>query len=286
MVALNDRETRAFRDFHALTLEAWKELLGVEPPLDKVVLLYSLFRIGTLDVNPDEVHEQQARNALANTVLSNPQEGSKAWSSLVRVMGGASETRQSLSHQELRRALLDAGFELVSSPSYLSDIRSLREYTRLTLESVDHLATLSVLGRPVRIQRPVTEYLRARAMEHSLVVVGEPGAGKSGVLHELGSGFRNNHQDVVFLAAHRLEGSFKAELGLDHDLVDVLENWSGRGTGLLIIDALKALNSRGSYRSGEPAIALVETPQFFHILHREHGFTNLTLFRHSSPLSR
>src|SRR5258708_39938602 len=33
-------------------------------------------------------------------------------------------------------------------------------------------------------------------------------------------------------------------------------------------------------------IALVETPQFFHVLHREHGFTNLTLFRHSSPLSR
>src|SRR6267154_5724802 len=28
-------------------------------------------------------------------------------------------------------------------------------------------------------------------------------------------------------------------------------------------------------------IALVETPQFFHILHREHGFTKLTLFRHS-----
>src|ERR1700723_425441 len=33
-------------------------------------------------------------------------------------------------------------------------------------------------------------------------------------------------------------------------------------------------------------IALVETPQLFHILHREHGFRNLTLFRHSSPLSR
>src|SRR6266446_4585796 len=33
-------------------------------------------------------------------------------------------------------------------------------------------------------------------------------------------------------------------------------------------------------------IALVETPQFFHILHREHGFTKLTLFRPSSPLSR
>src|SRR5215470_13734297 len=33
-------------------------------------------------------------------------------------------------------------------------------------------------------------------------------------------------------------------------------------------------------------IAIVETAQFFHILHYEHGFARLTLFRHSSPLSR
>jgi hypothetical protein len=33
-------------------------------------------------------------------------------------------------------------------------------------------------------------------------------------------------------------------------------------------------------------IAVVETAQFFHILHYEHGFARLTLFRHISPLSR
>jgi hypothetical protein len=34
-------------------------------------------------------------------------------------------------------------------------------------------------------------------------------------------------------------------------------------------------------------IAVVETAQFFHILQGyEHGFARLTLFRHSSPLSR
>jgi hypothetical protein len=243
-VALNEQETHAFRDFHALTLEAWKELMGVEPPLEKVVRLYSLFRIGTLDVNPGEADEQHAQNSLASTVLSDPQDSPKAWSSLVHIMAEASESRVSLSRQELRRGLLRAGFELVSSPSYLPDIRALREYTRLTLESLDHLATLEVLGRPVRIQRPVTNYLRGLAMEHSVVVVGEPGAGKSGVLHELGSSLRNGDHDVIFLAADRLEESLKSELDLQHDLFDVLENWSGASTALLIIDALDA--ARGS----------------------------------------
>jgi len=241
----NAQETRAFGDFHILTLEAWKELMGVGPPLDKLVRLYSIFRIGSVDVNPGEADEQNGQSFLANTVLSNPQESPKAWSSLVHVMGAASESRQSLSRQELRRALVDSGFELLSSQSYLPDIRSLREYTRLTLKSLDHLAILEVHGRPVQIQRPVTEYLRARATEHSVVVVGEPGAGKSGVLHELGNSLQNGQQqDVVFLAADRLEESLKLELGLQHDLVDVLENWSGSSAGLLIVDALDA--ARGS----------------------------------------
>jgi hypothetical protein len=135
----NEQETRAFEAFNALALEAWKELMGVVPPLEKVVRLYSLFRIGLLDVNPGEADEQHGQNFLANTILSSPQESSKAWSSLVHAMGAASESRQSLSRRELRRSMLDAGFELVSSPSYVPDIHSLREYTRLTLESLGRL---------------------------------------------------------------------------------------------------------------------------------------------------
>ena len=243
-VPQNEQEMRAFGEFHTLTLEAWKELMGVEPPLEMVVRFYALFRVGSLDVNPGEADEQHGQSFLANTILSKPRESSKAWSSLVITMGAASESRQSLSRRELRRALLDAGFDLVSSPSYLPDIHALCEYTRLTLDSLDHLATLSVHGRSVRIQRPVTSYLRGQATENSLVVVGEPGAGKSGVLHELGSVLTKDHQDVVFLAADRLEESLKTELGLQHDLADVLENWSGRDPGLLIIDALDA--ARGS----------------------------------------
>ena len=61
----------------ALTLEAWKELLGAEPSLDNVVRLYSLFRIDTLDVNPDESDEQRARTTLATAVIAETQDSAK-----------------------------------------------------------------------------------------------------------------------------------------------------------------------------------------------------------------
>ena len=240
----NEHEIRAFGDFHAMTLEAWKQLMGAEPSLDSIVRLYSLFRIATLDVNPDEADEQHARTTLATAILAETQDSAKAWSSLVSAMGAESETRRTVLQQDLRRLLVEAGFELISSPAYVADIRALREYTSLTLQSLDHLATLSVHGRDVRIERPVTEFLRSQAIEHSLVVVGDPGAGKSGVLHELGSALQRDHEDVVFLAADRLDDSLKSELGLRHNLTDVLVNWSGKKTGTLIIDALDA--ARGS----------------------------------------
>lgn len=243
-VPQNEQEIRAFRDFHAMTLEAWKELLGAEPSLDSVVRLYSLFRIATLDVNPDEADEQHARTTLATAVIAETQDSAKAWSSLVSAMGAESEIRRTVLQQDLRRLLVEAGFELISSPAYLADIRALREYTSLTLQSLDHLATLSVHGRDVRIERPVTEFLRSQAIDHSLVVVGDPGAGKSGVLHELGSALQRDHEDVVFLAADRLDDSLKSELGLRHNLTDVLVNWSGKKAGTIIIDALDA--ARGS----------------------------------------
>ena len=145
-----------------MTLEAWKELLGAEPSLDSVVRLYSLFRIATLDVNPDGADEQHARTTLATAVIAETQDSAKAWSSLVSAMGAESETRRTVLQQDLRRLLVKAGFELISSPAYVADIRALREYTSLTLQSLDHLATLSVHGRDVRIERPVTEFLRSQ----------------------------------------------------------------------------------------------------------------------------
>ena len=94
----------------------------------------------------------------------------------------------------------------------------------------------------------MTEYLHTEAEQRSLVVIGEPGAGKSGVLHELASRLQNEEQDVVFLAADRLDDSLKAELDLRHELADVLENWSGDRPGILLIDALDAARGSGALR--------------------------------------
>ena len=242
----NAAEEEAFESFLALVRDAWKALLGTQPEDDKVVRLLSLFRILLLDVNPGEPAEQNAESFLKQSVLATADDGRQCWATLTQLMGRASESRMFVTREELRRELQHAKFALASTPSYREDINALRKYTQLTVDSLNHLATLVVHERDVRIQRPVTKYLRGEAEKQSLVVIGDPGAGKSGVLHELATALDRDNQDVVFLAADRLDESLRAELGLNHDLAEVLENWSGDRPGLLFIDALDAARGSGA----------------------------------------
>jgi hypothetical protein len=162
-------------------------------------------------------------------------------------------------HPEIFDRLYTDWSTLVKFQRIRGVLRLMAAVIRLTVDSLNHLATLLVHGRDIRIQRPVTKYLRGEAEKQSLVVIGDPGAGKSGVLHELATAMHRDNQDVVFLAADRLDESLRAELGLDHDLAEVLENWSGDRPGLLFIDALDAARGSGALQVLRELISRVVT---------------------------
>ncbi len=242
----NEAEREAFETFLNILKDAWKGLLGEKAQDGQVMELLSLFKIAVLDVNAGEAGEQNAEHFLRQTVLNATDDAAQCWAGLTQIMGRASESRMFVSREELRRELRAANFSLASTPSYRNDINALRKYTQLTLYSLDHLATLVIGEREIRIERPVTRFLRQEAEKQSLVLIGDPGAGKSGVLHELASALQGENQDVVFLAADRLEDSLRTELDLRYELAEVLENWSGNETGWLFIDALDAARGSGA----------------------------------------
>jgi hypothetical protein len=258
---LNEAEREAFEGFLAILRDAWKTILGEQPNGSQVVELLSLFRIGVLDVNASEPGEQNAQDFLKQTVLARGDDAGQCWIALTQLMARASESRMFITREELRRGLRFANFALASTPSYRNDIKALRKYTRLTLDSLNHLASLVIDQREIRIERLVTKYLHEEAEKQSLVVIGDPGAGKSGVLHELASMLQRENRDVVFLAADRLDDSLRDELGLDYELAEVLENWSGESPGLLFIDALDAARGSGALQVLRDLISRVASTQ-------------------------
>ena len=132
----NKGEEEAFGSFLGILHESWRSLLGEAPQEQQIVELLSLFKIGVLNVNEGETGEQDAASFLRQTVLRASDESAKCWAVLGQIMGQASESRMFMTREEIRRELRLAKFNLVSTPSYLDDISSLRRYTQLTLRSL------------------------------------------------------------------------------------------------------------------------------------------------------
>ncbi|MDX1003190.1 ATP-binding protein [Sinorhizobium medicae] len=103
--------------------------------------------------------------------------------------------------------------------------------------------------------------LAAAIQAGSLIVVGEPGAGKTGALVAFAQERRTAGDIVIFLSVDRFPGvaiaaDLQAELGLAHPLSEALAAAPGVGPKLLIIDALDA--ARGGSAEGVFA-QLIET---------------------------
>jgi hypothetical protein len=224
----------------------WFALTGSQPTEQEIINLLRLIRVQVLDVDTEGSQEREAKAILRTSVLQNPEQADAAWNTLIQTCALWASQRNGGVREDLQRVLLQAGIALKAPRSYREDIERLKKHSQRTFTLLRPLSVIEMDGREIKIQRPASQALREAAEQHSIVVVGEPGAGKSGVLHDLVEQSNENH-DVVFLAvdrqdAHSLRG-LQQELGLEHDVCEVLQNWLGTQPGLLVIDALDAARS-------------------------------------------
>ena len=80
-------------------------------------------------------------------------------------------------------------------------------------------------------------------------MTGVPGSGKTVLLHVLAEAAEATH-DLVVLRSEDLRSSkaaTRAELGLRHDLAELLVGWTGQRPGLLLIDGID--QARGPERA-------------------------------------
>src|SRR5262249_8675765 len=105
----------------------------------------------------------------------------------------------------------------------------------------------------IAIQRAATQDARTAATDGNLLILGDPGVGKSGSLHELAVKARLGGADVVLFAVDQLDaaslGALRDELGLEHELIPILDHCRGTQPGYLVIDALDAARTAGAVRT-------------------------------------
>lgn len=181
-----------------------------------------------------------------------------------------SQERTGADRPRLQQIILSAGIEIRAARGYQSDIDRLRRYSASTLRLLSDLSQISLEKTKIKIQRSSTSELRRVAAEGSVVVIGQPGAGKSGALHDFAEGLGREAVDYIFLAVDRLEVSslpeLRSALGLEHDLIEVLANWPGRNPAFLIIDALDAARTEPAARAIRDLIRQVTALDRWHVV--------------------
>lgn len=245
------RSTKEARDalnlFETHVRAAWP--VYVKAPLEAGDLV-SLARLFQIRRFPEDVTSDGWRNAahlLGRALYGADGAGEAPLSSLLGLSRTYIRTGAPVDRIGITRGLRAAGHLDVSAPGYDRDVEVLRAYSREERRRLSKHMSLPIDGG-IPIARDCLAPLRAAAETGSLLVTGEPGAGKTGVLLRLADQAGEGPGPVLFLSVERFSGfdkraDFRNELKLDHELIEVLGAWPGTDPGLLIVDALDA--SRG-----------------------------------------
>jgi hypothetical protein len=129
------------------------------------------------------------------------------------------------------RSRIVGSIRLQAPPSYRSDVDTLRRYSDETRAHLEHLEETRLGTQIIKIDRKCAGAVLAAAEQGSLLLVGDPGAGKSAVMSTAAAHLKKSGRAVIELAVDRLpietiEG-LNHQLGLSKRIVDVLANWPG-----------------------------------------------------------
>jgi hypothetical protein len=247
---LTGKQQGAWDSFAALAEQAWTS--NTNESVD-ARLLSELAKLVTIFVFDSEGSYRPMAQASLVASLPDAADAGVALSALEGVSGKMMSQRGGADLTVLRQVLMSEGIRLASAPRYRHDIQKLRDHSDEVAQSLERYEAIeAVADEPVSIERECQAAIHAAALEDSLLIVGEPGAGKSAVLNALARALRAAGKDVIELAVDRysvetLEG-LKTHLRLDYGLIEVLEAWDGPEPGWLIIDALDA--TRGGKGEG------------------------------------
>lgn len=242
----NDRRD-ALALFETHIRAAWEGVANTTLASNDLVAMAQLFRIRRFPETPDANEWLSAAQLLGRRLYGGEQAGEAPMARLLALSRRAIQTGAPMESQGLLRSLRAAGHIDVAAPAYDHDINALLVYSGEERKRLKKHTVLPIDGA-APIPRDCLQPLLTATTGGSLLVTGEPGAGKTGALLRLADLLECGPGPVLFLSVERFSGftkrsDFRDELRLQHDPVEILDAWPGDAPGVLIIDALDA--SRG-----------------------------------------
>ncbi len=229
----NKAEKDAFAKLKRALTASWRRVNRSHLKKAEFRRLCSLLYVHILDVDGDGEQVRAARSDLQKSVVSKRDQAPRAWTEIVAACTDLAVLRSGTDREQLRQTLQAKRIALQALPSYNADVSRLKDLTARAIQRLAKYAEILFAGRRVRIDRTCLPLLERSAKDGNVVVVGDPGSGKSGVLHGFVSALRSRGIDFVLMAADEIAalslGHLREELDLEHDILEVLAKWTGKG---------------------------------------------------------
>jgi hypothetical protein len=187
----------------------------------------------------DGGNDEVAGQLLLGEVADDPGEARRTWEALEIEAQRLAEQRSFLDRNGLIRRLEMRQIWLRPVARLRPDIQRLRDRTQLNMQVPAAALTMAAPEGAVALSREIEPAIAGA--DGNLAITGAPGTGKTVLLHSLAAGQATAGADIVLLNSENLgatAGQARDELGIVHDLGDVLAGWTGSGPGLLLIDGL------------------------------------------------
>ncbi len=235
-VTTNEDEERALRLLREHLARHWpgaQEL--TDPDFRRLARLLS---VRTMHLTDGGSH-QVAALLLLGEVTDNPDEARRVWEALEIEAQRLAEQRSFLHRDGLIRRLEMRQIRLRPVGRLRPDIQRLRDRTQLNMQVPAAALTIAAPEEAVALPREIEPAIAGA--DGNLAITGAPGTGKTVLLHSLAKAQAPADIDLVVLNSENLgatSGQTRDELGIAHNLADVLAGWTGSRPGLLLIDGL------------------------------------------------
>lgn len=245
---LTSGEEKALDVVREITKSLWNEQTSSKPTDLELKEFLGFVTVVKVEVERGESEHVSALDSLAKYILVKGERAENAWSDLLEISSEMGKSRSGMDRKQLREALQKRGYELQSTPSYRKDIDRLKEITASTCKRLRRFSHIELAdGATIQIKRKYPDILMSKSLNDRkhILVVGEPGAGKSGVLSGFLKRLTDEKYDFLALSAGSLAVNdyehLKSNLGLEHNIETILENWSDASIGFVVIDALDSV---------------------------------------------
>lgn len=246
---LERRQPREWKAMAALVAQsklAWKSETKKSPTDAELRKFLRMVYVEVFDFRAGNGHDRQAEETIRNLLAVEPRSSNRIWKQLQAHFGAANQRGLRSTTASLRQVLAAEGLKVKATPSFADDVELLRRLTATNLARLKDHTLLRFANAEIHLER--TEDLSAMvaaAKRGHLLVTGEPGCGKSGLIQPLAEALLHEGIPVVLLLAEEVFGrDWKGAANLPaltHALDDVLANWPDGSTGVLITDALDAV---------------------------------------------